>query len=288
MMAEEQRSRLGRGLAALIGDVGEEVTSLDRARPQRRAPIAQLKPSKANPRQTFREEELEDLTASVKEKGVLQPILVRRLPGETDSFEIIAGERRWRAAQRAGVHDAPIVVLDVDEREALEIAIVENVQRADLNAMEEAAGYEQLQKQFSYTQEKLAEVIGKSRSHIANTIRLLRLPDSVKAFVRDGALSAGHARALLTLNDPEAAAKRAVDRGLSVREVEAMARAPEVKGGARPAKPERDADTVALEKELATALGLDVALATKGAGGSLTIRFASLDQLDMLARRLRG
>ncbi|MDR4306893.1 ParB/RepB/Spo0J family partition protein [Chelatococcus sambhunathii] len=287
-MAEEQRSRLGRGLAALIGDVGEEVMSLDRARPQRRAPIAQLKPSKANPRQTFREEELEDLTASVKEKGVLQPILVRRLPDETDSFEIIAGERRWRAAQRAGVHDVPIVVLDVDEREALEIAIVENVQRADLNAMEEAAGYEQLQKQFSYTQEKLAEVIGKSRSHIANTIRLLKLPDSVKSYVKDGALSAGHARALLTLDDPEAAAKRAVERGLSVREVEAMARAPEVKGSARPAKPERDADTVALEKELATALGLDVALATKGAGGSLTIRFASLDQLDMLARRLRG
>ncbi len=288
MMAEEQRSRLGRGLAALIGDVGEEVTSLDRARPQRRAQIAQLKPSKANPRQTFREEELEDLTASVKEKGVLQPILVRRLPGDADSFEIIAGERRWRAAQRAGVHDAPIVVLDVDEREALEIAIVENVQRADLNAMEEAAGYEQLQKQFSYTQEKLAEVIGKSRSHIANTVRLLRLPEPVKAYVRDGALSAGHARALLTLDDPEAAAKKAVERGLSVREVEALARAPEVKGGARPAKPERDADTIALEKELATALGLDVALATKGAGGSLTIRFASLDQLDMLARRLRG
>ncbi|MFC3691478.1 ParB/RepB/Spo0J family partition protein [Chenggangzhangella methanolivorans] len=291
-MAEEpQRSRLGRGLAALIGDVGEETAVVDRTRPQRRAPIAQIKASRYNPRRSFREEDLEDLTASVREKGVIQPILVRRVEGgEGESFEIIAGERRWRAAQRAGVHDAPIVVLEVTDREALEIAIVENVQRADLNAIDEAAGYEQLMAQFSYTQEKLSEVIGKSRSHIANTLRLMKLPDAVKAHVLDGSLTAGHARALLALPDPEAAARRVVEKGLSVRDVEAMSRAPEVKSaaGLRAAKPERDADTLALEKEIGETLGLDVTLSPKGAGGTLTIRFADLEQLDMLARRLRG
>lgn len=291
-MAEEaQRSRLGRGLAALIGDVGDETAVVDRSRPQRRAPIAQIKASRYNPRRSFREEDLEDLTASVREKGVIQPILVRRVDGEQDSFEIIAGERRWRAALRAGVHDAPIVVLEVTDREALEIAIVENVQRADLNAIDEAAGYEQLMAQFSYTQEKLSEVIGKSRSHIANTIRLLKLPDAVKAHVLDGALTAGHARALLALPDPEGAAKRVVEKGLSVRDVEAMGRAPEVKSAAaspRAPKPDRDPNEAALEKEISDALGLDVSLVSKGAGGLLTIRYADLEQLDMLARRLRG
>jgi ParB family chromosome partitioning protein len=285
---DEPRSRLGRGLAALIGDVGEEVSApAGHARPQRRAPIAQLRPSRANPRRSFREEDLAELTASVREKGVIQPILVRRLDGATETYEIIAGERRWRAAQRAGVHDAPIVVLDVTEREALEIAIVENVQRADLNAIDEAAGYEQLQAQFSYTQDDLARVIGKSRSHIANTLRLLKLPDAVKAHVLEGSLTAGHARALLALPDPAAAAAKAVARGLSVREVEAMARAPETKSASRP-KPARDPDVVALESELAAALGLDVGLSPKGQGGELTIRYASLDQLDMIVRRLRG
>jgi ParB family chromosome partitioning protein len=289
--ADEPQRRLGRGLAALIGDVGDEGAVLDRAaRPQRRAQIAQLRASRANPRRSFREEDLEELTASVREKGVIQPILVRRLPGENDQFEIIAGERRWRAAQRAGVHDAPIVVLDVTDREALEIAIVENVQRADLNAIDEAAGYEQLASQFSYTQEKLAEVIGKSRSHIANTLRLLKLPDSVKAHVAAGALTAGHARALLALPDPEKAAEKAVAKRLSVREVEAMARAPEVKSadGARKPRAEKDADVRAIERELSEALGLSVALTPRAEGGDLVIRFTTLDQLDMVARRLRG
>ncbi|MGA0534068.1 ParB/RepB/Spo0J family partition protein [Hansschlegelia sp. KR7-227] len=289
-MADEQgKSRLGRGLAALIGDVGDEGAVMERARPQRRAPIAHLRPSKANPRRQFREGDLEELTASVREKGVIQPILVRRLSAETDMYEIIAGERRWRAAQRAGVHDAPIVVLDVTEREALEIAIVENVQRADLNAIDEAAGYEQLLAQFSYTQEDLARVIGKSRSHIANTLRLLKLPDTVKAHVLDGDLTAGHARALLALPDPEATAKKVVARGLSVRDVEAMARAPETKS-ARPRKPAapKDPDLVALETELSDVLGLEVALSTNGGGGELSIRYATLDQLEMVVRRLKG
>lgn len=288
MADEPQRSRLGRGLAALIGDVGEESQMVDRSRSQRRAPVAHLRAGRANPRKSFREEDLEDLTASVREKGVIQPILVRRVTGEPEHFEIIAGERRWRAAQRAGVHDAPIVVLDVTDREALEIAIVENVQRADLNAIDEAAGYEQLMAQFSYTQEKLSEVIGKSRSHIANTMRLLKLPDSIKAHVLEGALTAGHARALLALPDPEAAAERVVAKGLSVRDVEAMARAPEVKSLSPRTKPEKDADAVALENELAEILGLGVTLSPKGSGGTLTIRYSDLEQLDMLARRLRG
>ncbi|PZQ14183.1 MAG: chromosome partitioning protein ParB [Ancylobacter novellus] len=288
MADEPQRSRLGRGLAALIGDVGEESQMVDRSRSQRRAPVAHLRAGRANPRKSFREEDLEDLTVSVREKGVIQPILVRRVTGEPEHFEIIAGERRWRAAQRAGVHDAPIVVLDVTDREALEIAIVENVQRADLNAIDEAAGYEQLMAQFSYTQEKLSEVIGKSRSHIANTMRLLKLPDSIKAHVLEGALTAGHARALLALPDPEAAAERVVAKGLSVRDVEAMARAPEVKSLSPRTKPEKDADAVALENELAEILGLGVTLSPKGSGGTLTIRYSDLEQLDMLARRLRG
>lgn len=287
---EPARSRLGRGLAALIGDVGDESAVVDRSRSQRRAPIAHLKPSKANPRKVFDEAELDDLVASVREKGVIQPILVRRLPGEGESFEIIAGERRWRAAQKAGVHDAPIVVLDVTEREALEIAIVENVQRADLNAIDEAAGYGQLMEQFSYRQEDLARVIGKSRSHIANTMRLLKLPETVKAYVLDGSLSAGHARALLALPDPEAAAKKAVAKGLSVRDVEAMARAPEAKSadGPRKPRPEKDVDTRALEAALSDALGLDVSVVVKGAGGQLSIRYATLDQLDMVIKRLKG
>ncbi|GLK77389.1 chromosome partitioning protein ParB [Methylopila jiangsuensis] len=290
MADEPQRSRLGRGLAALIGDVGDETAVVERSRGQRRAPIAHLKPSAANPRRRFAETDLDDLAASIREKGVIQPIIVRRLAGEAERFEIIAGERRWRAAQKAGVHDAPILVLDVTEREALEIAIIENVQRADLNAIEEAVGYEQLMAQFAYRQEDLARVIGKSRSHIANTMRLTKLPDDVKELVTEGALSAGHARALLALPDPSAAARKAVAKGLSVREVEAMARAPEIKSveGLRKPKPEKDADTAALEQALSEALGLAVAISPKGEGGELSIRYRSLDQLDMVCRRLKG
>lgn len=290
MADEPQRSRLGRGLAALIGDVGDETAVVERSRGQRRAPIAHLKPSAANPRRRFAEADLEDLAASIREKGVIQPIIVRRLAGESDRFEIIAGERRWRAAQKAGVHDAPILVLDVTEREALEIAIIENVQRADLNAIEEAVGYEQLMAQFAYRQEDLARVIGKSRSHIANTMRLTKLPDDVKELVTEGALSAGHARALLALPDPSSAARKAVAKGLSVREVEAMARAPEVKSaeGLRKPKLEKDADTAALEQALSEALGLAVTITPKGESGELTIRYRSLDQLDLVCRRLKG
>jgi ParB family chromosome partitioning protein len=290
-MAEEARSRLGRGLAALISDVGAENVAGDRARGQRRLPVSLLKPNPRNPRKSFGEVELGELAASIAEKGVVQPILVRSARGPIEAYEIIAGERRWRAAQRAGVHDVPVVVLEVNDREALEIAIVENVQRADLGPLEEANGYEQLMAQFGYSQSDLAKVVGKSRSHIANTIRLTKLPEKVRAHLAEGRLSAGHARALLALDDPEAAARRIIDRGLTVRDVEAMAQAQaEDKGRAprRHAPAEPDADTRALETALREATGLAVRISHRDGAGEVRIRYQTLEQLDELARKLRA
>src|SRR5712691_2303852 len=198
-MPDDGRSRLGRGLAALMGDVGEESKSVERARSQRRVPIEFLKPNPRNPRRNFSDAELDELTASIKERGIIQPIVVRPArgaPDAPDAFEIIAGERRWRAAQRAGLHDVPIVSLDVSDGEALELAIIENVQRTDLNPLEEAAGYQSLDDEFGHSHEEIAKIVGKSRSHVANTVRLLKLSDNVKAFVYSGKLSAGHARTL--------------------------------------------------------------------------------------------
>ena len=252
-MAEEQgRSRLGRGLAALIGDVGEEIGAIERARGQRRVPVEFLRPSARNPRRSFTEADLDDLTASIKERGILQPIIVRTIPGMIDAYEIIAGERRWRAAQRAELHDVPVLLVEADDREALEIAIVENVQRADLNAIEEAAGYERLIAEFGYTQNDLARVIGKSRSHVANTLRLSKLPEPVRQMVSEGAVSAGHARALLSVSDPEFMAKKIVADGLSVRDIERIVQEEargETKSAVPAAKPKaaKDADTRALE-----------------------------------------
>lgn len=222
MVEEQGRSRLGRGLAALIGDVGDEIGALERARGQRKVPVEFLRPNARNPRKTFNDAELEDLAASVRERGILQPIIVRAIPGMIDAYEIIAGERRWRAAQRAELHDVPVILVEANDREALEIAIVENVQRADLNAMEEAAGYERLIAEFDYTQNDLAKVIGKSRSHVANTLRLSKLPEPVKQMVSEGSVSAGHARALLAVSDPEQVAKRIVEQSLTVRDIERL------------------------------------------------------------------
>lgn len=308
-MADEQRSRLGRGLAALIGEMGEPQASAPRSGAARggprRMPIEQVRPNPRNPRRAFLEEGLEDLTASIREKGIIQPIVVRPLKG-ADGFEIVAGERRWRAAQRASLHEVPVVVLELTDREALEIAIIENVQRADLNAVEEAQGYDSLMGEFSYNQNELAKVIGKSRSHIANTLRLLKLPAGVKAHLAEGRISAGHARALLACPDPERVARDVIAKGLTVRDVEALSKvraaveagpgaralpsgkgrgAPERKGhGAR--GHDAGADGRALEKRLSDALGLAVALEMKGEAGELRIRFASLDQLDEICRRL--
>ena len=282
----EHRQRLGRGLAALIGDAGEE-PSAGRGAP-RKAPIEFLRPNPRNPRKAFRDEELDELAASIRERGVIQPVIVRPVPRVADAYEIIAGERRWRAAQRAGLHEIPIVILDVGDREALELAIVENVQRADLNALEEAHGYAQLGADYSYSQADIARIVGKSRSHVANTLRLMTLPEHSRALLAAGKISAGHARALLALPDPDAVADRVVARGLSVREVERLAeRAADSprRGGPKAAAPV-DADTRALEQKLGLALGTRVTIRHSRGAGELRIAFADFDQLDDLCRRL--
>jgi ParB family chromosome partitioning protein len=289
-MAEEAaRSRLGRGLAALIGDVGDESSAIERTRSQRRVPLEFLRPNPRNPRRQFSEVEIDELAASIRERGIIQPILVRTVRGATDAYEIIAGERRWRAAQRAGIHDVPVVLLEVGDREALELAIIENVQRTDLNALEEAMGYEALASEFHYGQDEIAKVVGKSRAHVSNMLRLLKLPDGVKVYLADGRLTAGHARALLSEPDPEALARTIVERGLNVRQVEAIAQERAAKEG-KSAKPRprvhKDADTTALEKRLSDTLGLVVSIEHRGQGGELRIKYRNLEQLDDVIRRL--
>ena len=283
-MAEDTRPRgLGRGLSSLIGDDSPSMKS-EIAKGARTIPTAFLKPNRFQPRKNFAEGELHDLANSIREKGVLQPILVRPVAGEANVFEIVAGERRWRAAQLAKLHDVPVVVREMSDAESLELAIIENVQRADLNAIEEAAAYHELADRFGYTQERLAQEVGKSRSHIANTLRLLTLPESVKAMVRDGRLTAGHARTLVGRTDAEARAKEIVQAGLNVREAEAKAK-PTSGGAKRPAG--KDADTKALESSLSNALGLHVEIVHKGQkGGELRIGYKTLEQLDDLIRRL--
>ena len=291
-MAEDSgKKRLGRGLAALIGDMENDVAVVERSRSSRRVPIELVVANPKNPRKTFAPEDLADLTASVKAKGIVQPIIARPAPGsDHGQFEIIAGERRWRAAQQAGLHEVPILIQDVGDQEALEIAIIENVQRSDLNPLEEARGYDQLIAEFSYSQQDLANVIGKSRSHVANTLRLLNLPASIQTMVVDGLLTAGHARALLTAENAEDLAKQIATRGLSVREAEALAAAPAptpAPGKSGPAA--KDADVLALEKSLSDALGLNVAIAHKANNsGTLTIRYGSLEQLDAVCDRLKN
>lgn len=289
-MAEEARPRLGRGLAALIGDAGKEAAAIDRLRGQRVVPIEFLRPNPRNPRKDFKESELDDLSASIKERGILQPILVRAITGVADAYEIVAGERRWRAAQRANVHDVPIILIEADEKASLEIAVIENVQRADLNALEEAMGYDQLGNEFGYSHSDLARIIGKSRSHIANTLRLLKLPKLSRQMLAEGHLSAGHARALLSVSDPDAVARRIVEQGLSVRDVERITQQ-ETENSAGRAKTngsrrEKDADTRALERDLSNALGLTVSIDGRGERGEVRIRYKDLEQLDALCARL--
>ena len=292
-MAEEAaRSRLGRGLAALIGDVGDESAAIERTRSQRRVPIEFLRPNPRNPRRTFADAELDELAASIRERGIIQPILVRTVRGAADAYEIIAGERRWRGAQRAALHDVPIILIEATDREALELAIIENVQRTDLNALEEAMGYQALGDQFKHAQDDIAKIVGKSRSHVANTLRLLKLPDEVKAYLNDGRLTAGHARALLNHPDPAALARTIVSQGLNVRQVEAIAQERATQGGKRTRKTKsrvaKDADTAALEKRLSDGLGLAVAIQHRGQGGELRIRYRSVEQFDDLVRRLEA
>jgi ParB family chromosome partitioning protein len=289
MADDPARSRLGRGLAALIGDVGDETAAVERTRSQRRLPIEFLRPNPRNPRRIFTDGELDELAASIRERGVIQPILARTVRGSPDAYEIIAGERRWRAAQRAGLHDVPVVLLEVTDREALELAIIENVQREDLNPLEEAMGYQALMDEFKHAQDDVAKIVGKSRSHVANTLRLLKLPETVKTYLTTGQISAGHARALIGQPDPEAIAKAIVAQGLNVRQVEALAQEQAAKAG-RPTKSrervEKDADTRAFERRLSDALGLTVTISHRDGGGELKIRYRSLEQLDEVLRRL--
>ena len=291
-MAEATRSRLGRGLAALIGDVGAEA-SVERPRGQRKLPIGSLRPNARNPRRIFSDTELDELAASLRERGIIQPIVARAVRGTPDAFEIIAGERRWRAAQRANLHEVPVVIIEATDGEALQLAIIENVQRADLNPLEEAEGYRSLIRDFSHSQDDVARMVGKSRSHVANTLRLQTLPDRVREHIHSGRLSAGHARALVGHHDAERLADEIVARGLNVRQVEEIARETAKKtgtprSGKTQARAAKNADTLALEKRLADALGLAVTIEHGERGGTLAIRYRSLDQLDDLVRRLEG
>ncbi|MDK9696573.1 MAG: ParB/RepB/Spo0J family partition protein [Siculibacillus sp.] len=256
----------------------------------KRVPIELIHPNPRNPRRSFDDSDLADLAKSIREKGVVQPILVRSAKGQANHYEIIAGERRWRASQRAGQHEIPVIVQEVSDKEALELAIIENVQRTDLNPLEEAYGYEQLIAEFAYTQQDLGEIIGKSRSHVANTLRLLKVSEPVKAHLRSGRITAGHARAVLAAPDPEALATKIVEEGLSVRQAESLAQAPRPAEGPKPGRPKKakDADTVALEKTLSDALGLAVAIEHKADGsGEVKVRYGSLEQLDEVCRRLQ-
>jgi ParB family transcriptional regulator, chromosome partitioning protein len=288
----EDRSRLGRGLAALIGDMAAE-TSVERpSRGQRRLPTAALRPNPRNPRRAFPNAELDELVASLRERGIIQPIVARPVPGVADVYEIIAGERRWRAAQRAGLHEVPVVIIEASDAEALQLAIIENVQRADLNPLEEAEGYRALIEEFGNNQDEIAKIVGKSRSHVANTLRLLKLPETIKAYIHSGKLFAGHARMLIGQPDAERLADEIVARGLNVREVENLAREASARGGkSRPARSARrgagkNANLVALEKRISDALGLAISIKEAKRGGVLSIRYRNLDQLDDVLRRL--
>lgn len=302
MVKRRERTGLGRGLSALMADIetpqavssetdAESNTTEAAPRGVRSVPIDRIVPNPDQPRRTFAEDALNELAESIREKGVIQPLIVRVDPRDASKFQIVAGERRWRASQRAQLHDLPVIVRDFDDTEVLEVAIIENIQRADLNALEEALGYRQLIDRFGHTQEQLATALGKSRSHIANMMRLLGLPEEIQEMLRAGQLSAGHARALLTADDPLALAREAVAKGLSVRDVEKRAKAkPGGEAKKRPPTVGKDADTVALEGDLSATLGMPVAIAhdASSGGGAVTIRYADLEKLDDLIRILGG
>jgi ParB family chromosome partitioning protein len=290
MMSQQSKRRLGRGLAALIGEEPKE-EAVAEAGPKslRLVPIEFLHANPNNPRKTFKEEELEDLTRSIREKGLLQPIVVRT-KGEATRFEIVAGERRWRAAQRAGVHEVPVIVRELSDGEALEVALIENIQRADLNALEEARGYQQLMDQFAYTQQQLADALGKSRSHIANTLRLQSLPAEIKSYIEEGRLTAGHARSLIAAENPAKIAQEIIALGLSVRDAEKLSRTnggqPAGRSGGQASR--ADPSTRALEQSLSDATGLKVEIDDKGKqGGRVVIHYKTLEQLDEVCLRLR-
>jgi len=284
MNTDDKRRHLGRGLSALLGDDGAESASSDASRPPRFVALDLLRPGRFQPRRRFVQEEMDSLEASIREKGVIQPILVRKTSDQ--AYEIIAGERRWRAAQRAGLHELPVVVRELNDREALEIALVENVQRADLSPIEEALGYQRLMTEFDHTQEQLSKVVGKSRSHVANLLRLLDLPPGVKTLLDGGKISAGHARALLGVEDAETLARQIVARNLNVRQTERLTQLGKKRNVRKQTLSAKDTDTLALERELSALLGLKVTLKPSGKAGDLSIRYESLEQLDDVVQRL--
>ncbi len=285
-MTQVQKRRLGRGLAALIGDDTSEEAVVQDIRSLRHVPIELLQANPNNPRKHFNEDDLNSLAASLKEKGLLQPLVVRPRAGGT--FEIVAGERRWRASQRAGLHELPVLIRELDDKETLEIALIENVQRADLNALEEAKAYRQLVDQYGHTQQQLADVIGKSRSHIANTMRLLNLPPATQIQIETGRLTAGHARALIATDSPEELADKIIKLSLTVRQTEELARAKNASPKSKIAQ-HKDADTRALEKQMSEAVGLSVSIKHKDkTGGQIIITYKTLDQLDGVIKKLGG
>ncbi|CAO3408088.1 ParB/RepB/Spo0J family partition protein [Azospirillum largimobile] len=291
-----RRASLGRGLSALFGEATEDYSALDKVRQSKQVPIEFVHPGKYQPRRKFDEEAISGLVESIRDKGILQPLLVRRDSEDANSYELIAGERRWRAAQIAGLHEVPVIIRDLSDREALEIALIENIQRQDLTPLEEAEGYRRLMEEFEHTQEDLARAVGKSRSHVANMMRLLALPDPVKSMVQDGALTAGHARALLTAPDPAAVAREVVSRGLNVRQTEDLMRGDQPKakkgasagGGSGAAPAVKDVDLINLEEEISARIGLKVAINPQGQRGTITIHYQTLDQLDDVLHRLGG
>lgn len=287
---KNERRGLGRGLSALMADVNLDESSADSAprRAETRLPVEKLEPNPDQPRRDFPQEALEELAASIRVKGIIQPLIVRISPRKSDSYEIVAGERRWRAAQLAQLHHVPVIIREFSDTEVLEVAIIENIQRADLNPVEEAMGYRQLMDRFGHTQEKLAEGLSKSRSHIANLLRLLTLPEEIQTWLREGKLSAGHARALVTTDDPVSLARQVISRGLSVRETERLAKTPASdKTRAAKPRPEKDADTRVLEQDLSAHLRMKVVIDHKGQdGGSLVIAYKNLEQLDELCQML--
>ena len=295
MAGSDKKRGLGRGLSALMADVNEPLNNAASVViSDQSVPIEMIVPNPNQPRKTFESLALDDLVSSIQEKGVLQPLIVRKVG---DNFEIVAGERRWRAAQRAQLHELPVIVREFTDTEVLEVAIIENIQRSDLNPIEEAAGYKQLMDRFGHTQEKMAEALGKSRSHIANLMRLLNLPSSIQTHVIEGRLSSGHARTLVTIEDSEALVKKIIDGGLSVRQTEMLVkksqerRDPAGQNVRLPQnKTEKDADTRALEEDLGAATGVKVSLSHKpnAESGQLTLHYSSLEQLDDLCRKLSG
>ena len=292
MIEDPRRRGLGRGLSALLGEEGGEGPAEAPPRGTRPVPVELLHPGRYQPRRTFDEETLQSLVESIKSQGILQPLLVRKHPEMDGHFEIVAGERRWRAAQKAQLHEVPVLLRELGDREALEIALVENVQRQDLNPLEEAEAYRRLLDEFRHTQEDLAHAVGKSRSHITNLLRLLSLPDEVRELIREGKLSMGQARALIGMSDPVALAHKIVKSGMSVRQVERLAQA-EARRGEKLEKPAslpgaRDSDTSVLERELTQLLGLKVQIVFNGQGGILSIHYKTLDQLDDVLRRLNN